>query len=209
MEPGRGCRRGEWAPLFLTLPATLKCGEGEPPPLFQREAQRGQVAGPKLCRAARTRTQNPGLPMVRASAVVLQCPRWVEGVRFSGGKQKRESWIPSHTGTPSIPHPHPCPQIPPHHLSGYLTSWSVHCSPGKGWASNVPLLTRGPYYPPNWTRAEAEAEGSASRTLFGRGRGRGTTPSSLQVPHQSLRPFLESPLLLFLNRYKTDSDQLR
>lgn len=57
-----GCRRGKWAPLLLTLPATLKCGEGEPLPLFQREAQRGQIASPKLCRTARTRTQNAGLP---------------------------------------------------------------------------------------------------------------------------------------------------
>lgn len=69
-----GCSRGRWASLLLTLPATWKCGEGEPPPLFQREAQRGQVASPKLCRTARTRTQDVRLPKVRAAAAVLQCP---------------------------------------------------------------------------------------------------------------------------------------
>lgn len=132
-----GCRRGKWAYLLLTLPATLKCGGGEPPPLFRREAQRGQVPSPKLCRTARTRTQNTRLPTVRAAAVVLQCPHWVEGVTFSRGSRRENHRFPptrEHHKSPTLP----CPQIPLHHLSGYLISWPAHCSLGKDY---VPLRT--------------------------------------------------------------------
>lgn len=175
-----GCRRRKWAPLLLTLPATLKCGEGEPPPLFQREAQRGQIASPKLCRTARTRTQNAGLPKGRAVVVVLQCPCWAEGVRLSREAEERITDSLPQGNTINSPS-HPCPQTPPHHLSGYLIPWSVHCSLDKGY---VPLLTKGPYYAPNWTRAEVE--GSASETVFGRGRGHGITSSSLPPSPQAI-----------------------
>lgn len=41
--------------LFLTLPTTSRCGEGEPLPLLQRGAQRGQATCPKFDSTARTR----------------------------------------------------------------------------------------------------------------------------------------------------------
>lgn len=58
-------------PSSLPSQPLLKCGEGEPPPLLQRGAQREQVTCPKSSSTVGLEARNTGLPKVRAVALGL------------------------------------------------------------------------------------------------------------------------------------------
>lgn len=162
---------------LLTLPATSRCGEGEPPPLFQREAHRGQVTCPKSRSLSGAITQEYWTAQGQGSHCGTALLWWMEGQ--SAGKftdslsLDLDDKLPTHKPRP--------PELLSITALGYLISWSVqHSSATWRLACSIfPSSNKGPCY-------QTRAEGSASRRTWPGGRGHTPFLSPSKSPRNPL-----------------------
>lgn len=189
------------AGLVLTLPATPRCGEGEPPPLLQRKAQ-GQ-SPVQACSTSGTRTRGYWTAQSRPWWSLQGCATQVGGGAPAGEfTDSLSHWI---WATP--PHAHGAsPRFLPLRAPGSDFLVYIRCSWARPRLGCSVCLSSPQGF---WSLVTRPGRRAHPRELWPWSRGHAPL-CALRVPQEPLRLLLVFPsFLLFLNWYETDSHQLR